>query len=122
MKQRPFDLWKLYADIYEAEVGRGYGRMPRDFKDAKTWLELYPEFFDDMRLVQQFREAAQNFIRNGDTFARGKHFPLWLLLYQYNQWLPAKKKTTEMVAWETCNECGRSKLPGEQCNHERVKA
>lgn len=119
-----FKLWTLFASVYEEEKGRQYGRMPRDFGDAKKWLQLYPEFWEDEELRMQFMDTSRNYLRSNDEFATKKKHPMWLMLFQYNEWIPAKKKSAkvQMAQFEDCPECLRAVQVGTKCEHcEREK-
>ena len=120
---KPFDLQTLYARVYEAEMRAEYGRMGRDLKEAKGWLELYPGFWLDEKAVETFQLAARNYIRSMDGFWKGQRYPMFGLLMQYNRWLPRKTREhkTTVLEWDTCNRCHRDYVRGREHQCERIR-
>jgi len=120
-KSRPYDLQTLYAQVYEAERRKTYGRMTRDLREAKDWLAMYPEFWADETMAETFQLSARNFIRKAGDFARQKEYPMWLLLLQYNEYVPVQRQKKPSLESEPCPECGAMKLRGQECSDCRMK-
>ena len=102
-----YALQTLYAQVYESERGREYGRQTRDLKEAKDWLELYPDFWESESAVEKFQTVALNYIRSQDPFWKLQNFPMFGMLIQFNKFIPDVKKVkpTVIPQYETCPTC-----------------
>jgi hypothetical protein len=105
----PYDLQTLYSQVYAVERGGEYGRQTRDLKDAKDWLELYPDFWESESAVEKFQTVALNYIRSQDPFWKLQNFPMFGMLMQYGKFQPATKipRPSPIIQYETCEHCLR---------------
>ena len=78
-----YDLCLIYKTVYERERKKAYHIVGRDFKEAKTLLELNSDL--DMKLVESH---AIEYFKGGNDFWSHKEFPAYGLFMQFNEYQP----------------------------------
>jgi hypothetical protein len=102
----------MFAPVWESTFkGTKYRATGRDLKEAKEFLAMNDDIFDEL---PEFQEHAQEYLKSTFDGWRTLGYPCWGLLRHYNTYAPKKiKEQVRRVQMISCPDC--------QTNHEATK-
>jgi hypothetical protein len=113
-KSRPFDLINsLFRPVWEAKYKERYRATGQDLKEAKQFLELNDDIFDE---IPDFQEHAVEYLKsNWQGWVEQKH-PCHGFLRNYNTFAPRKvKEQVRRIQMIACPDCGMNHPATELC-------
>ena len=118
-KSQPFNLIvHLFAPVWEASLkykGNKYGAGGRDLHEAKIFLQLHEDIFDDEGMID-FQERAIEYLKSNFEGWVSQRHPCWGFLRNYQAYAPKKIfETVKRKRMITCSSCDQDHGINDPC-------
>jgi hypothetical protein len=118
-KSPPFNLlYHLFGPVWMASnryKGMQYDAGNRDLHEAKLFIQLHPDIFDDDGMIS-FQEHAIEYLKSNHEAWVNQNHPCWGLLRNYGTFVPKKVvETVKRKRMIECMSCGTSHGMNDPC-------
>ena len=118
-RSKPFDLVNfIFKPVWESVYKESYRGTSRDLKEAKEFLMMNENIFDE---IPEFQEHAVEYLKSKfDGWIEQRH-PCWGFLRNYNAYAPKIKKVSNQKSCQYCHSLfDPMKIVGHELNCEQA--